>query len=233
MDAGVRDIIRDFLDPEDNLSTALNTSGIYEVEQGKPATTKLTDAVVDEAYIMLLNSIEAANSFIARMKGGELVRFNNGKPKFSHIDFSLWFIDQEPNINEIKLSTKELINVIRDLAIGFCFDKDADFDTTQRLKYLQVATYQLALRLEYGDNVYDTYTLDLKVFEPMARVLEFGAKKYERNNWRLPGDPCEIIDSLLRHLRDINAYKETDADSNLPHIGHLMCNVMFLTYQYM
>ena len=232
IDEGVRDIVKDFLDPNEELTVALISNNIYEVEKGKPKSVRLTSDVVEEGHVMLLNSIEAVNSFIARMKGEELVRFNNNKPKFSYIDFSLWFIDQEPNINEVKQSTKELINNIKNIATDFCFSYDDQFNTMVKLKQLQKAAYHLALRLQYGDITPEIHSIDLRVFEPMARVLEFGAKKYERNNWRLPGEPCEIIDSLLRHLRDINVYEKLDSDSNLPHIGHLMCNVMFLTYQY-
>ena len=73
--------------------------------------------------------------------------------------------------------------------------------------------------------------MTLEAFDSMADVLEYGAQKYERNNWRkLSPNKLAAADSLYRHVASILNGELIDEDSKLPHIGHIMCNIMFLTY---
>lgn len=76
--------------------------------------------------------------------------------------------------------------------------------------------------------------------EGIAYVMEYGAMKYERNNWKKGLDLNEIIDSMLRHLAkyldgdylDLNP-ETGQADMNysgLPHIDHIAVNALFLAY---
>lgn len=61
-----------------------------------------------------------------------------------------------------------------------------------------------------------------------AKVLEFGAKKYSRDGHRLGFPQNEIIDSLLRHISDLQQGKVLDEESGLSIIGHIQCNALFL-----
>ena len=70
--------------------------------------------------------------------------------------------------------------------------------------------------------------IDLNCLKDCARVLEFGANKYSRDNWKLGMDQNKIIDSLLRHVADIQAGKKIDDESGLPIIGHIQANALFL-----
>jgi hypothetical protein len=67
-------------------------------------------------------------------------------------------------------------------------------------------------------------------FEPMIRVLEFGCKKYSRDNWKKYLDPNETLDSLQRHIIELMEGKVFDKESGLPIIGHVMCNAMFYAF---
>jgi len=67
----------------------------------------------------------------------------------------------------------------------------------------------------------------------LADVLTFGAKKYAPNNWKLAGaddDIDRIKDALLRHLYAYLGGEEFDPETNLPHIDHMQCNLMFLRH---
>ena len=66
--------------------------------------------------------------------------------------------------------------------------------------------------------------------EPMVRVLEFGAKKYDIDNWKKGMPVNEVIESTLRHLHAILEGELHDEESGLEHIGHVQCNAMFLAY---
>lgn len=70
--------------------------------------------------------------------------------------------------------------------------------------------------------------LNLRALEPAAKVLDFGAKKYARDNWKKGMPITEILDSMLRHISAIQEGEWYDKESGLSHIGHIQCNAMFL-----
>lgn len=73
--------------------------------------------------------------------------------------------------------------------------------------------------------------LPLDCLEQVARVLEHGAAKYDRDNWK-KGQPKEqIIDSLLRHLTRIQQGEERDQESGELHSAHVACNALFLIWE--
>lgn len=74
--------------------------------------------------------------------------------------------------------------------------------------------------------------VDLPSFEPMVRVLEYGAKKYAPHNWKKGLPITEIYDSLQRHLIAFMGGEDNDPESGLPHIGHIQCNIMFMAYMF-
>ena len=83
-----------------------------------------------------------------------------------------------------------------------------------------------AMRHNQGKPQYSL--LDLTALEPCARVLEFGAKKYARDNWKKGMPVTKILDSLLRHIAALRSGELIDPESGLPHIGHIQCNALFL-----
>jgi hypothetical protein len=94
-------------------------------------------------------------------------------------------------------------------------------------KYRQrTADSERALRYNSGKPKYSIIGLD--TLEQCARVLEFGAAKYGRNNWRKGLPITEILDSMLRHIAALSSGELIDQESGLPHIGHIQANAMFL-----
>lgn len=89
-----------------------------------------------------------------------------------------------------------------------------------------VASSEQATRYNQGKPQYSM--IDLNCLEPCANVLEFGAKKYARDNWKKGMDISKILDSLLRHIARLQAGEYIDPESGLPHIGHIQCNALFL-----
>ena len=72
--------------------------------------------------------------------------------------------------------------------------------------------------------------IDFPSLEPLVRVLEYWAKKYDKSNWKKPMDKNQIIDSLIRHLVRVMEDEELDSESWLPHVWHILANAMFLSY---
>lgn len=67
---------------------------------------------------------------------------------------------------------------------------------------------------------------------PMVKVLMFGADKYSAHNWKKGLKYSEISESLQRHLYAFMEGENNDPESKLSHLGHLMCNAMFLSWMF-
>lgn len=83
----------------------------------------------------------------------------------------------------------------------------------------------------------DWSILPWDALEPVVRVFEFGAAKYERDGFRdARGDASRDIfrriwAALFRHA--VAALKNptgNDAESGLPHLAHAACCVLMLIY---
>lgn len=86
--------------------------------------------------------------------------------------------------------------------------------------------------------------VDFKALEPMVEVLMFGAEKYSksinindiavytsgRNNWKKGLPISETFGSLMRHLIAFKGGEDVDPESGKSHLGHAMCNLMFISY---
>ncbi|QOR59963.1 hypothetical protein [uncultured phage cr114_1] len=73
----------------------------------------------------------------------------------------------------------------------------------------------------------------LEAVEHIAEVLTMGCKKYGENSWQnLPDFYKRYEAALLRHLTAIDKGELIDPESKLPHIDHVLCNAMFLSWGY-
>lgn len=73
--------------------------------------------------------------------------------------------------------------------------------------------------------------LPLVAIRSVADVMTFGANKYADNGWKsLPDAKRRYTGAMLRHLTAIEEGEEVDPESGLPHISHVTCNAVFLTY---
>lgn len=71
--------------------------------------------------------------------------------------------------------------------------------------------------------------LDPKWLVEVAKVLQFGAKKYAAHNWRQGLAHSRLLDAALRHLNSFNDGEDLDPESGLFHLAHASCCLMFLT----
>lgn len=82
----------------------------------------------------------------------------------------------------------------------------------------------------YNSNKPKWSLVDYESLLPLVQVLEFGASKYGENNWKKGLSYTETTESLLRHVYSFLQGEDTDEESKLHHIGHILCNAMFLSY---
>ena len=77
-------------------------------------------------------------------------------------------------------------------------------------------------KLEYG-------LLPPLALEEVVKVLTFGARKYDRDNWQHVDDAKRrYFDALQRHVWDWKQGEQIDPESGIHHLAHAMCCLMFL-----
>jgi len=72
--------------------------------------------------------------------------------------------------------------------------------------------------------------IDFQALEPLVEVLMFGATKYSKDNWKKGQSITELLGSLFRHIIAFQKGEDLDEESGKSHIGHAMCNLMFIQY---
>lgn len=81
---------------------------------------------------------------------------------------------------------------------------------------------------------YDTgkpdYTLlPWDAVEQIVKVLDFGARKYARDNWKhVEGGETRYLAAAFRHLAAHNRGEKVDSETGISHLAHAGCCVLFL-----
>jgi hypothetical protein len=70
--------------------------------------------------------------------------------------------------------------------------------------------------------------LPTKPLEEIAKVLDFGAKKYAPNKWREGMSWTRLIAATLRHLFAWSRGINKDTETGLSHLAHAGCCILFL-----
>lgn len=86
-----------------------------------------------------------------------------------------------------------------------------------------------------GGTKHDTDKIRMELLPPfalkeIARVLTFGAKKYNSWNWTKGFDYSRLIGACERHLADWKSGIDKDLETGLSHLAHLGCCVLFLIW---
>lgn len=89
-----------------------------------------------------------------------------------------------------------------------------------------------AVPLKDDNTKLDYSLLPLQELAAVVRVLEFGAKKYGRDNYKA-GDghsSNQLLAACLRHLAAYQAGVKVDPDTGESHIAHAACCLIFMLY---
>ena len=72
--------------------------------------------------------------------------------------------------------------------------------------------------------------LPTREVEQIMKVLDYGANKYERDNWKKPHDTNRTLSSLLRHVFAFMRGEFTDEESGHSHLAHAGCCIIMLMW---
>jgi len=70
--------------------------------------------------------------------------------------------------------------------------------------------------------------LPVRALQEVAKVLTFGAKKYQPNNWQNVKPRRRYYRALISHAWARALGEKIDQESGLPHMAHCACNALFL-----
>lgn len=107
---------------------------------------------------------------------------------------------------------------------------------TGKLKWSLVSWRALSLMVEvlmYGAHKYSVFEDNNGNIVTGAEISPDASKKLKQlssgaNNWKNGLKWTECAESLQRHLISFLEGQDDDEESKLSHIGHIMCNAMFL-----
>lgn len=63
----------------------------------------------------------------------------------------------------------------------------------------------------------------------VSQILTFGAKKYSPWNWARGLDWSRLYAAAQRHMNAFWGGEDNDPETGLPHLGHALCCLLFLT----
>lgn len=68
------------------------------------------------------------------------------------------------------------------------------------------------------------------IYEEVAKVLTFGAIKYNEDNWKyVENGRNRYLDALLRHCEAYKKGEIYDPESGFHHLAHAICCAMFIS----
>ena len=88
-----------------------------------------------------------------------------------------------------------------------------------------------ARSLRYNNGKPDFSLLPMSTLTEVVRVLEYGASKYERNNWLKPTSWDVSFACLMRHMSAWQDGEDDDPESGRSHLAHAACNILQMLHQ--
>jgi len=70
--------------------------------------------------------------------------------------------------------------------------------------------------------------LPIEALEEIAKVLSYGAIKYEKNNYKQGFNRSRLLDACLRHVYADAKGIDLDEESSLPHLAHAAATLVML-----
>lgn len=118
------------------------------------------------------------------------------------------------------------VNAKEDSLFPVYYYEHGDFRFTLELWMLDIINDVKPLKNDSGK--LDYTLLPFIELQEVVEVLQFGAEKYSRDNWKTI-EKERYVKAMFRHLVDY-LHDETDTESGKSHLAHLICNALFVMY---
>lgn len=82
--------------------------------------------------------------------------------------------------------------------------------------------------VKYDGDKLRTDLIPVSAIMSLARVLTYGARKYDSRNWERGLEWSRPYGAAMRHLLAWWGGEDIDPESGLPHLEHALCNLAFL-----
>ncbi len=89
--------------------------------------------------------------------------------------------------------------------------------------------YHTEIGKKYDQDKLDWTLIPWEELKEVVEVLELGAKKYSRNNWKKI-EPHRYEKALMRHLVSYVTGEKNDEETGKSHMAHIICNALFLMW---
>jgi hypothetical protein len=165
---------------------------------------------------------------LSKLKVGDTIELrDSSKHKVSHIELrrGLWWITTETyrNFGKFSLAQRTDHYVTGRLGAGK-FPGDI------------VAIHSAEPTTTEGGTKHDDgkpalALLPFAAVEEVAKVLQFGAKKYNKYNYKKGFEYTRLVSAALRHLFAFGKGEDKDPETGLSHLAHAICCVLFLLDQ--
>jgi hypothetical protein len=97
------------------------------------------------------------------------------------------------------------------------------------MKELKVQMIEPDVGLKHDQGKLDYTLVPWDGLEEVIKVLEFGANKYSRDNWRkVENAEARYMAAAFRHMVAHNFGEVNDPESGLPHLAHAGCCILFM-----
>ena len=103
---------------------------------------------------------------------------------------------------------------------------------SRRVDYSKVVLGKPPEAVKFDQGKTDWALVPFEALEGMVKVLEFGKAKYGAYNFAESDglDYNRLISASIRHITAFSRGEDNDFESNLSHISHAACNLLFLSY---
>jgi len=112
-------------------------------------------------------------------------------------------------------------------ALRIAADESADESAVEAVDVAtRVTLVPVGLKFDGGKIPWELIPED--AIEAVARVLQFGAKKYAARNWERGIVYSRLYGAMRRHGKAwFQDREDLDPETGLPHLAHLACEVLF------
>lgn len=85
----------------------------------------------------------------------------------------------------------------------------------------------MTVGMKFDHDKADYSLLPFGAMDEVVKVLTYGARKYNRNNWQHVDD-VRYQAAAMRHFSAYMQGEQIDPESGVQHLAHMVCSVLFL-----